>query len=264
MTTNEFFQLTDDGGKARAVCEKPLSQLAVEGGTRVVWLETCSHWACVDCHIQWVQARDSQGLEPTCLTASCNSALTDAAIREMLGDAAHQARDEQLLSRAAAGGGERNWPCPTPNCPYRVAYRVALEEGSAPRPTTCPRCLKVFVVGAPSLPAAAEAADDDDGCQQRKRRREEEMASVAALQQYQKCKSCGQGVEKDPATCDLFQCRCGLRWCWKCGTEADERGKPACNCTGRGHVFWDNQAGRPAGEAFARKRPQSGRRRRPS
>ena len=72
---------------ACSVCEKPLSQLAVEGGTRVVWLETCSHWACVDCHIQWVQARDSQGLEPTCLTASCNSALTDAAIREMLGTA---------------------------------------------------------------------------------------------------------------------------------------------------------------------------------
>ena len=65
------------------------------------------------------------------------------------------------------------------------------------------------------------------------------------------CPSCKMGIIKDADTCDKFQCRCGCRFCWRCGKAASASGLYTCRCTGSDHVAWDNVRNRPAA---ARKR----------
>ena len=81
-----------------------------------------------------------------------------------------------------------------------------------------------------------------------KRCREEANTEDASVQELcRSCPNCRQGIEKDPASCDKFQCICGCRFCWKCGRRANAAGEYECTCTGREHVPWDNVRGRPDG-----------------
>ena len=76
--------------------------------------------------------------------------------------------------------------------------------------------------------------------ERRQKRKRDEEASAATLRQFRTCPGCRQGLEKVARSCNKFQCRCGCRFCWKCGALADAAGNLACGCTGRDHVFWDN------------------------
>ena len=306
-----------------------------EANEPFIWLP-CAHRACVACHAKWIQAQDEEGEEPTCLTckASDGSAkpLDDACIRAILGKEAHEERAERLIDRVGVVS------CPTPDC----TYRVSVEDGVDTRTTTCPRCMRVVVVGAVSLAAmlaqpgellAAAAApplpaalplpaaavplgsgsaddphcldesdndgdggeggwvaagvasagsageatasngvdggdgidggggggddddddDDDDvplsaAAERHLKRERDEAASADALsgKQYRQCPGCKNGLEKLRGTCNKFQCRCGCRFCWKCGVLADANGNAACRCTGSDHAFWDNVQNRVA------------------
>lgn len=259
---------------ACSVCQQTESELE-----RVVWL-ACAHRACVDCHVRWIKSQDEMGRDPTCL--SCDEersrrddpsdtarTLDDNDIRQILGDAAHMARADQLLDKAGY------FSCPTPDC----GYRVELEEGLTSRRTTCPRCQRVVTVGAAGAAELAAASprppavgasrsgngtgsaddphciersgsdtDEDETLSQiaersRKRQRDEE-ASAEALKHYRVCPGCKQAIEKRPRTCNKFQCRCGTRFCWKCGARADARGNATCKCTDSSHVYWDNERNR--------------------
>ena len=88
--------------------------------------------------------------------------------------------------------------------------------------------------------------DEASAAEEAKRRRDDQ-ASAEALQNVRTCPGCKRGVEKTPESCDKFQCLCGTRFCWRCGTLADAAGNAMCRCTGRDHVFWDNVRNRPDG-----------------
>ena len=231
-------------------------------GQRVVFLLSCAHRACVMCHTQWIVTQDANGKDPTCLTCLKLKApdvntppLDDASIREILGGEAHAARADRLTARAGF------FPCTTPDC----TNLFDLEDEISSRSTTCPLCEKVVTIsrpgslGAPSAMPAAPAvqrpppgsgsaadpldlddSDDDDEPLASRKRRYEEEASKDLLAQYKACPKCGHAVEKDPESCDKFQCRCGCRFCWKCGSLADAAGIATCKCTGNDHSFWDN------------------------
>ena len=108
--------------------------------------------------------------------------------------------------------------------------------------------------------SSSEARGGQQADRLMKRRREEastedaqEDARAQAL--CRSCPNCRQGIEKDPASCDKFQCICGCRFCWRCGTRANAAGEYLvlgsctceCTCTGREHVPWDNVRGKPDG-----------------
>ena len=345
----------DGGKKKKKKKEKPAKKGEEEEEPKepIMWLP-CAHRACVACHAKWIQARDEEGKEPTCLTCNASDGgdakpLDDACIRAILGRIAHEKRAERLIDLVGF------LPCPTPDC----TYRVSVEDGVDARTTTCPRCRQVVVVGAaslsamaafpgesssaagsaPPLPAALPAAlpattsavspaawappaaaavpqgsgsaddphclaesddagdggeggraaasaasagaagevmtasnggggsdgsdgggggggsdDDDDDvplsavAERHLKRERDEAASAEALSgsQYRQCPGCKNGLEKLRNTCNKFQCRCGCRFCWKCGALGDANGNATCRCTGSDHVFWDNEKNRPA------------------
>ena len=121
---------------------------------RIVWLEACGHFACVECTTEWIKIADKQGREPYCLTCgsgpdgkSSDRPLDDASIRQILGADAHALRSQRLLSRA----GDL-WPCPTPDC----ASMFELDAGEAK--TKCELCGKIVTIGMPTLAVANTAA----------------------------------------------------------------------------------------------------------
>jgi hypothetical protein len=74
--------------------------------------------------------------------------------------------------------------------------------------------------------------------------REEEKQLHA--QGFRKCPKCGAWIEKGPSMeafgitlaegCDKMTCRCGCKFCFKCGSL-----NANCNCTGADHGFFDHQ-----------------------
>lgn len=226
---------------------------------RVEWLE-CSHQAHAECLAQWIGSCDERGCEPTCL--ECEKVLSDAAIGLLLGADEHAKRAERLVERLGYVS------CPTPGC----AMRFELEDGVDKRTTTCPRCDCAVCVGVISLdelrglagaeaeataaaPAAADAVIDltSEDEEEAAAVKEKAAADAAAAQEQQEllqkssikqCPGCRQAVTKDPKSCDKFKCICGTKFCWRCDQRADERGELSCRCTGRNHVYWDNQTNR--------------------
>ena len=84
----------------------------------------------------------------------------------------------------------------------------------------------------------------------------QERATRRALEEdesVQQCRSCGATISKVDG-CDKFMCRCGYKFCWKCGAEG-----AACHCTGHEHGFADPRA-KPRGRGGAS--PAKGKRRR--
>lgn len=65
-------------------------------------------------------------------------------------------------------------------------------------------------------------------------------------QGFRKCPKCGSWIEKGPAVeafgipiaegCDKMTCRCGCKFCFKCGSINAE-----CSCTGTDHGFFEHQ-----------------------
>lgn len=80
---------------------------------------------------------------------------------------------------------------------------------------------------------------------EKKARQKNEKANERAFEalmskntRYKQCRGCKVYLEKTFG-CDKMKCRCGFRFCWRCGSTGAK-----CNCTGRNHGFWDNETGR--------------------
>ena len=56
--------------------------------------------------------------------------------------------------------------------------------------------------------------------------------------QSRACPRCSTWLHKAEG-CDKLKCRCGYRFCWRCGAENAQ-----CACTPAFHGFWDNVSNR--------------------
>lgn len=259
--------------------------LCGEDGAEPCPLDECDHLYCIECLKRWISSCDESTHEPTC--PECKKVLLDSTIKFILGDEQHSVRDARLMSRM---GGFVD--CPTPNCDARFEL-----ETRGQRRTWCSRCKKDVSLGASDLTtilgmrpgpsrrngartnseqqqqqpgsgpgSSVEAAieldsattdDSDDGG-------DDDAGDGAALARHamdqmnvKQCPGCMQAIEKDPMSCNKFECRCGTRFCWKCGRLADSQGIYWCNCTSDSHVGWDNVRNRPAPKRRRQPRPEA-------
>lgn len=70
---------------------------------------------------------------------------------------------------------------------------------------------------------------------------EEATRQYLATLMIRKCAKCGTAATKDSG-CEKMQCRCGYRYCFRCGTE-----NATCSCTPASHGFIDPITGRGMG-----------------
>ena len=178
----------------------------------------------------------------------CGSMLTQYELRSLLGPAAFAVLDRRGLEQTVAMDPTLHL-CPTPDCPYIVSWCGPQNAGDAPPAIDCPVCKKhrcllcgvePFHRGQPCLPrtpCSSPGANAPGGGPE-----SEEALSLAfissASSNIRICRRCGQGVVKEQG-CDKVKCRCGFRFCYRCGSENAQ-----CACTPAEHGFIDNVTGR--------------------
>lgn len=223
----------------------------------------CRHgWYCPGCLQRFANARLSDGRhEVPC--PECGVPLGQALLRAVL----PQQTMDRLLERSleqAVSASEGLWPCPTPDCPHRVA----LEEGEVPC-LSCPQCEKESCLRCHAAPYHHGLTCDEHAAARRASRQgragrgsgaapeQQDDDSESLLQKWMKktgskqCPRCKMGVTKEDlvrqrsqkAECHKMICRnCSTRFCFKCLTVLTS--SSSCGCTPDEHGFINPRTGR--------------------
>ncbi|GMH59166.1 hypothetical protein TrLO_g15026 [Triparma laevis f. longispina] len=120
--------------------------------------------------------------------------------------------------------------CPTPNCNFKVEW-VSHEENGQPI-LDCKMCNNIYCLLCRQLEHTCMTCEEkaaetlpENATEEAKRLHAEERASKKALSKIRKCGGCGEGVLKKEG-CNKILCRCGYKFCFKCGDEG-----ATCSCT---------------------------------
>jgi len=221
-------------------------------------LETCGHAFCSACLRAHVLARAADGaLDILCPAAaggpgSCTAALTHPEMRALLGVSDFDVLDRRALDGAVAADPTL-FACSTPDCPFVACWTAADGEPCL----CCPLCGKqrclmcgvepyhsgslcgglVVGMGTPSSGAASPTKAPEDASVALGA---DAVAAALALaaSDVRVCKRCAVPIFKSSG-CDKMRCRCGYRFCFRCGSE-----NARCPCTPSYHGFIDNVTGR--------------------
>lgn len=207
---------------------------------------SCRHgWYCTQCLEQHAKARLQIGSVDVCCP-ECNTSIAERTLRQVL----PASLVEQLLTRSleqAVSAAQDIYPCPTPNC----SFRVALEDGDVPR-LKCPDCKKTCCLRCGVQPYHRGKTCEEAAAQGRKANSDE-----AALKRWmvatgsKQCPTCQvvvtkQNLEKQGTQyveCHKMMCRnCETKFCFKCLAILSD--KVSCACTRKEHGFINPKTGR--------------------
>jgi hypothetical protein len=214
----------------------------------------CQHgWYCIDCMSRHVEARlDNGTVQQTC--PECNVELAERDLKRIVpADLMDRVLSRSLEQAVAATADLR--PCPTPNCPMRVA----LEQDDSGQ-FQCTECRKTSCLRCGAQPYHKRMTCEQHAARMQKGKRcslFEWMAKTGAKQ----CPSCQMAVTKQNlksqasqrAECHKMVCRnCGTRFCFKCLAVLTE--EFTCGCTKDQHGFVDPHTGKYVAHFEPRKR----------
>lgn len=133
---------------------------------------------------------------------------------------------------SAAEAGRLPLLCPVLGCHGRWRAGIvawALDEGQLTRYNTAVRSLRDLRRSAGSTDATTSP------------RMTEELKGLGV----RKCPKCGALIEKQQPGfthgCDKMTCRCGCRFCFRCGMLADPSGRARCQCVGEHHSYLSHE-----------------------
>jgi len=238
------------------------------------------HFTCFECIVQHCRVKinamsDDSEDRVTCAFPGCDAELTPAEVEGLgelrIGSAGNSFCLEKECCEKYSNLLMMQWSRRQPGfqcCPRNCGFGLELGPADFLRCGRCKDeaglpitfCLKAGCGEAhdprkmPCAEFRRQRNERVDGTEDAMRRLEtfgadEADAGLELLRQrpdIQVCPGCRHAIEKDPNSCDKFQCRCGMRFCWKCGQRADSRGLYSCGCTGHNHVAWDNLRDAPA------------------
>lgn len=122
------------------------------------------------------------------------------------------------------------------SCKECMVKWIEKEEASGrTTPPTCPFCRLMLsdedalaILGRPFQPQCSSNLPDEAEV--------DELTMQWLNGQTRQCRRCGARIEKiDDDSCDMMECLCGYRFCYRCGSQ-----DAACLCTPAYHHFWDN------------------------
>jgi len=216
----------------------------------------CSHgWYCGSCLERYAEARlDAGKHDVPC--PECGAVIAQAFLRSILSNTILDRLLERSLEQAV-NSSSTMWPCPSPDCPNRVA----LDDGQEPR-LQCLQCGKEHCLLCHATPyhsgrtcqehAAASSVSSSSGSNNTTTSNEE-----ASFRDWMKrtgsrqCPKCKMGVTKEDlgrqktqhAECHKMICRnCDTRFCFRC--LAVLTSSKTCGCTADNHGFINPKTGR--------------------
>eukprot|EP00928_Gymnodinium_smaydae_P020592 TRINITY_DN1795_c0_g1_i1.p1 TRINITY_DN1795_c0_g1~~TRINITY_DN1795_c0_g1_i1.p1 ORF type:complete len:1586 (-),score=330.44 TRINITY_DN1795_c0_g1_i1:114-4304(-) len=210
---------------------------------------SCQHgWYCGDCMIRHAQARlDVGAVQVSC--PQCGDELAERELRCFLPEDILKRLQDRSLEQAVSAVADIR-PCPTPNCPMRVA----LEEGEEPR-FKCPMCRKVSCLLCGARPYH-KGLTCEEFAAKKKARNDEAAEAEKSFEQWmaetgtKRCPTCSAPVSKQNLTkqstqsaeCHKMMCRsCNTKFCFKCLSVLTEN--VTCGCSIDAHGFVDPRTG---------------------
>jgi len=235
----------------------------------------CSHgWYCASCMLRHTELRLSNG-HTTVTCPQCNEDLAERQLRKLLPEIVIERLLARSLEKAVSSEFDLR-PCPTPNCPMRVA----LEDDSDGR-FKCPECNQESCLrcGSRSIHKGLTCQEYADRIRQKnlakgkKQRQElERIEAEESLMQWltdtgsKQCPTCKiavtkQNLEKQAtqySECHKMMCRnCNTKFCFKCLHVLTAN--YACKCTRVDHGFVDPKTGKRLDHLKAPVAPSRGR-----
>jgi len=220
----------------------------------------CQHgWYCMQCMSRHVEARlDTGAVQQTC--PECNVELAERDLKRLIPPQLMDRLLARSLEQAVASTADLR-PCPTPNCPMRVAL-----EADEPGQFVCTECRKGSCLRCGAQPYHKKLTCDQHAAKTKTKRCSflQWMEKVGAKQ----CPSCQSAVTKQDlkkqgtqaSECHKMLCRnCNTKFCFKC--LAVLSAEYSCGCTKDKHGFVDPHTGKYVGHLNNKKvvqAPRSG------
>jgi len=111
-------------------------------------------------------------------------------------------------------------------CPNKTCTQVLRSSSTEKCEVFCKSCDELVMV---------EARTEED----------QAVAQLLVSLGMRICSNCGNGIERKGG-CDKVMCRCGAKFCYRCGKE-----NAKCGCTSHAHIFWDNVNNSPELPSFS-------------
>lgn len=235
-------------------CQVELNSCAVEcvicaeevAVREAVRLMPCRHgWYCVACMQHAAEAKIEEGATVSAIHCpECPGGLSEALLRALLTKKQMERLHRQGLE-SAVSSCEALRPCPTPDCPNRVA----LEDGIQPR-LMCEHCHKEHCLLCSASPFHSGKTCEEHLSQLKDAGAESTLRKWMREVGAKQCPKCRAVVTKQnlqkqstqDAECHKMICRaCKTRFCFGCLTVLTE--KNSCGCTPDDHGFIDPKTG---------------------
>lgn len=208
----------------------------------------CQHgWYCTSCMARCVEARLDMGtVQQAC--PECKEELAEHELKSMIPQELMDRLLARSLEQAVASTADLR-PCPTPNCPMRVALE-ADDTGQF----SCTLCEKSSCLRCGAQPYHRRLTCEQHAAKMQKQKKRRDSTGIFQWMKKtgsKQCPSCKMVVTKETiknqdtqqSECHKMMCRnCGTRFCFKCLAILTEN--YSCGCTKDEHGFVDPHTGK--------------------
>ncbi|ESQ39983.1 hypothetical protein EUTSA_v10000966mg [Eutrema salsugineum] len=187
----------------------------------------CSHSYCNDCVSKYIAAKLQDNiLSIDCPVSGCSGRLEPEQCRVIL---PRQVFDRwgDALCEAVVMRSKRFY------CPYKDCSALVFldeSEGEKMKESECPHCNRMVCVACGTKWHLEVTCEEFQKLAENEREREDILLKkMAESQKWRRCPSCKFYIEKSQG-CLYMKCRCGLAFCYNCGTPSKDHSHYCYNC----------------------------------
>jgi len=187
----------------------------------------CGHYFCINCARNHIESCYDDGRQISCL--SCSYKPSPQIILEVTAGCGrlHDKLQTAELMRHFSGNVVycRNERCAEAFIRDNISTSASSSNGlSVCVPAECPLCKT-------SMCASCGGSLHPESCEEAKEAEEENaklLIGLASQEKWTKCPKCRMLIDKTKDSCNFVSCRCGTRFCYRCG-KPYESAKPTAN-----------------------------------
>lgn len=191
-------------------------------------IKGCSHSYCADCMKTYVASKLQDGVSViNCPVPSCSGVLEPEYCREILPFEVF-VRWGNLLCESVIMASQKFY------CPFKDCSVLLVDDGSEKvTMSECPSCFRLFCAQCRVGWHAGIKCEEYQSLSKDEREKEDIMLrKLAKSKNWQRCPKCKYYVEKSEG-CLYMKCRCGVAFCYKCGSIHTDHRYHYCQKCGR-------------------------------
>ncbi|KAL1188997.1 E3 ubiquitin-protein ligase RSL1 [Cardamine amara subsp. amara] len=189
-------------------------------------IDGCSHSYCNDCVSKYIAAKLQDNiLSIKCPASACTGQLEPYQCRQILPGEVFD-RWGDALCEAVVMRSKRFY------CPYKDCSALVFLEESEEKITEseCPHCYRMVCVQCGTKWHHEITCEEFQKLAENERERDDILLkNMAESNKWRRCPSCKFYIEKSEG-CLYMKCRCGLAFCYKCGTPSRDHTHYCYNC----------------------------------